>query len=256
MIDVWQPASYCRFGHHRGRAAEDLLDRVVLDSPQIIVDLGCGTGNVTRLLAKRWPRALVIGVDSSPSMLAEARPTSTAIRWIEADIATWTPDEPVDLLFSNAVLHWLDDHPTLFQRLVGWLWQEGVLAVQMPRNFDEPSHTAIAETIEAGPWRRRLAPLLRLRPVARPETYVDLLLPIVRELDVWETVYWQVFEGDNPVVAWTGGASLRPLLTALEADEQEAFLAEYAARISRAYPLRPDGRTLFPFRRLFLVARR
>jgi trans-aconitate 2-methyltransferase len=256
MVDVWQPASYGRFGHHRTRAAQDLLERIVLDQPQLIVDLGCGTGNVTRLIAQRWPRALVIGVDSSPAMLAEARPTSTRIRWVEGDIATWTPDEPVDLVFSNAALHWLDDHPTLFTRLVGWLWEHGVLAVQMPRNFDEPSHTAIAETIEAGPWRARLAPLVRLRPVARPETYADLLLPIVGELDLWETVYWQVFEGENPVVAWTGGASLRPLLAALDAVEQEAFLAEYTARITRAYPTRPDGRTLFPFRRLFIVARR
>jgi trans-aconitate 2-methyltransferase len=256
VIDVWQPTSYSRFGHHRTRAAQDLLDRITLDSPQIIVDLGCGTGNVTRLLAKRWPRALVIGVDSSAAMLAEARPTSTRIRWIEADIDTWTPDEPVDLLFSNAVLHWLDDHPALFPRLVGWLWADGVLAVQMPRNFDEPSHTAIAETIEAGPWRERLAPLVRLRPVARPESYADLLLPLVRELDLWETVYWQIFEGENPVVAWTGGASLRPLLAVLNETEQAAFLADYAAKISRAYPIRPDGRTLFPFRRLFIVARR
>ena len=189
-------------------------------------------------------------------MLAEAKATSAGIRWVEADINTWTPDEPVDLVFSNAVLHWLDDHPALLPRLVGWLWADGVLAIQMPRNFDEPSHVAIAETIENGPWRERLAPLLRPRPVARPETYIDLLLPITSELDVWETVYWQVFEGENPVVAWTGGASLRPLLAALDPVEQDAFLAEYTARMGRAYPLRPDGRTLFPFRRLFVVARR
>ena len=256
MVDVWQPATYCRFGQHRTRAAEDLLRRVVLDAPQTIVDLGCGTGNVTRLLGERWPRARVVGVDSSPSMLAKAEAMSAAIRWIEADIDAWTPDGPVDLVFSNAVLHWLDDHAALLPRLVGWLSHEGVLAIQMPRNFDEPSHTAIVETIEDGPWRDRLAPLVRLRPVGRPETYIDLLLPIVRELDVWETVYWQIFEGENPIVAWTGGASLRPLLAALDLSEQEAFVADYASRVGRAYPQRPDGRTVFPFRRLFIVGRR
>jgi trans-aconitate 2-methyltransferase len=256
VIDVWQPATYCRFGHHRTRAAEDLLRRVFLEAPETIVDLGCGTGNVTRLLAARWPRARVIGVDSSPAMLAEAKATSADIRWLEADISAWMPDEPVDLIFSNAALHWLDDHATLLPRLVGLLWPEGVLAVQMPRNFDEPSHVAIVETIEEGRWRDRLAPLVRPRPVARPDTYIDLLLPITGELDVWETVYWQVFEGENPVVAWTGGASLRPLLAALDPNEQDTFIADYAARVGRAYPQRPDGRTLFPFRRLFLVARR
>ena len=256
MVDVWQPATYCRFGRQRTRAAEDLLRRVVLDAPHTIVDLGCGTGNVTRLLAERWPRAHVIGVDSSSSMLAEAKVTSANIRWIEADINTWMPDEPVDLVVSNAALHWLDDHATLLPRLVGWLWHEGVLAIQMPRNFDEPSHVAIAETIDDERWRDRLAPLARPRPVAQPQTYIDLLLAMTRELDVWETIYWQVFEGENPVVAWTGGASLRPLLAALDASEQDAFLADYAARVGRAYPQRPDGRTLFPFRRLFIVARR
>lgn len=186
MVDIWQPATYCRFGHHRTRAAEDMLRRIVLDIPHSIIDLGCGTGNVTRLLAERWPQARVTGIDSSPSMLAEARATSTRIQWIEADINAWTPEEPVDLIFSNAALHWLDDHMTLLPQLVNWLWHEGVLAIQMPRNFDEPSHVAIVETIEDGRWQDRLAPLIRPTPVARPETYIDLLLPITSDLDVWK----------------------------------------------------------------------
>lgn len=180
----------------------------------------------------------------------------STVEWQEIGIADWTPEGPVDLAFSNAALHWLDDHATLLTRLVGWLTRGGVMAVQMPRNFDEPSHTAMIETIEAGAWRERLAPLVRRRPVARPDWYADLLLPLVRELDIWETVYWQVFEGENPVVAWTSGAALRPLLAVLDEAEQARFLADYGARVAAAYPVRSNGVTLFPFRRLFIVAQR
>jgi Trans-aconitate methyltransferase len=256
VIDVWQPQTYCRFTRERERAALDLLHRIENIDPGSIVDLGCGTGNLTRRLAERWPRARVVGVDASAAMLTEARATPSSVEWLDASIDAWTPDAPVELLFSNAALHWLDDHATLFSRLVGWLRHGGVMAVQMPRNFDEPSHTAMIETIEAGPWHDRLTPLVRRRPVGRPDWYADLLLPLVHELDIWETVYWQVFEGENPVVAWTSGAALRPLLAVLDEAEQERFLADYGARIAAAYPIRSSGATLFPFRRLFILARR
>lgn len=256
VVDVWQPDSYSRFARERERAALDLVQQIGGLDPRVIVDLGCGPGTITRRLANRWPSARVSGVDASPAMLAQARAEASSIEWLEIGIDDWTPDAPVDLLFSNAALHWLDDHATLFGRLVGWLAHGGVLAVQMPRNFDEPSHTAIIETIEAGGWQDRLSPLIRRRPVARPDWYADLLLALVSELDIWETVYWQVFEGENPVVAWTSGTILRPLLAALDAGEQARFLADYGARIAAAYPVRSNGATLFPFRRLFIVARR
>jgi trans-aconitate 2-methyltransferase len=254
--DVWDPQQYRRFGRYRERAALDLIARIDVDAPAAIVDLGCGPGNITRRLAERWPTAEVIGVDASPAMLAAARVEGASISWIEANIARWQPERPVDVVFSNAALHWLDDHATLFPRLVSWLKPNGVLAVQMPRNFDEPSHTAVAETVAAGSWCERLRPLLRHGPVAPPGCYADWILPMVQHLDLWETIYWHVFTGDNPVVEWTGGAALRPLLAELDATEQRAFLADYSARITRAYPPRKDGTTLFSFRRLFVVARR
>jgi len=130
----------------------------------------------------------------------------------------------------------------------------GVLAIQMPRNHGEPSHTAMVEAVSAGPWRTRLSPLLRTQPVAAAETYAALLLPRAGSLDVWETIYLHILAGDNPVFEWTKGAGLRPFLTALHGDECSGFLADYAARVARAYPRRPDGMTLFPFRRLFIVA--
>ncbi len=251
---VWDPSQYLKFAGPRARPAVDLLNRVELDSPEAVFDLGCGAGTVTRMLARRWPGAAVTGVDGSAEMLAKARAGSGQIAWVEANLAEWTPPGAASLLFSNAALHWLDDHETLFPRLARELRPGGVLAVQMPRNHGEPSHTCMTEAAAAGPWRARLAPVLRPRPVASPEVYYDTLAPVAGSLDIWETVYVHVLEGENPVVEWTRGSALKPLLDALEDDERPAFLAEYAARIQAAYPRRGDGTTLFPFRRLFIVA--
>lgn len=256
MTDVrWDPAQYLRWGDHRFRPALDLIQRVPLDRPARIVDLGCGTGNVTAALRRRWPDAAVTGVDGSPEMLARARASDPAVDWQQADIARWVPPVPVDLLFSNAALHWLDDHETLFPRLVSQVAKGGVLAVQMPRNFAEPSHTSIEETVREGPWRERLQKLLRPEPCKPPEFYWDLLAPRVASLDVWETVYLQALTGDNPVADFVKGSWLRPFLDALPDGEREQFEAAYRARVARAYPARADGVTLFPFRRLFIVAR-
>lgn len=209
---------------------------------------------MTHLLARRWPEATVTGVDASPEMLEAARTTGAKIRWIEADLAGWTPDEPPDLLFSNAALHWLDDHPALFPRLLGLLEPGGVLAVQMPNNFAAPSHRAIAEIAADERWRERLSPLIREQPVASPAAYLEMLLPLTARVDVWETTYWHLLEGEDPVPAWTGGSVLRPFLAALDEDERRGFTAAYAARMRAAYPRRADGLTVFAFRRLFLVA--
>lgn len=255
---VWDPAQYLRFADHRLRPAIDLLGRVDLDAPGHIVDLGCGAGNVTRLLAGRWPGAAVTGVDGSTDMLTKAKAGAggDAIRWQHADLRDWQPNRLVDLLFSNAALHWLDDHAALFSRLFGLLKPGGVLAVQMPRNHGAPSHTCMTEAAGAGPWAARLKSHLRPSPTAVPEIYYDLLTPLAAQLDIWETEYLQVLEGENPVVEWTKGTALKPLLDALDGTERAGFLADYARRIAAAYPVRADGRTLFPFRRLFIVVRR
>jgi trans-aconitate 2-methyltransferase len=250
----WDPGKYLEFADQRLRPALDLLARIPLAAPAVVYDLGCGAGNVTRRLAERWPGAAVTGVDSSGAMLARARAADPGIAWVEADLGTWRAPRAADLVFSNAALHWLDEHAALFPRLIGELAPGGVLAAQMPRNHGAPSHTEMAAAAEAGPWRSRLAPLLRARPVASPDVYYDLLAPHVARLDVWETEYLHVLEGENPVVEWTRGSALKPLLDALEEPERSAFLADYAARIARAYPRRPDGRTLLRFRRLFIVA--
>jgi len=257
---IWNPEHYLSFAGKRLRPAVDLLGRVALGAPKTVYDLGCGPGNVTPLLRARWPDATLVGLDHSPEMLARARATHAdaddRIRWVQADAADWAPEAPATLIYSNAALHWLDDHAALFPRLMGGLAPGGVLAVQMPRNHGEPSHTGIVDTVNDGPWAAKLRPLLRERPVHDPGSYYDALTPHTRGLEIWETIYAQPMEGDDPVARWTKGSALKPFLDALDEPDRGRFYAAYAARMRAAYPERPDGRTLFPFRRLFIIATR
>lgn len=187
-------------------------------------------------------------------MLERARPIE-GIDWVEGSIEEWSPDEPVDLLFSNAALQWVGDHHTLLPRLARCVATGGTLAIQMPRNYDGPSHTILAETAQSERWRERMGGVRREAPVAEPEDYWRLLGGVVSHLDIWETIYLQVLDGKDPVAAWTRSTGARPYLAAA-GEAAEEFFADYTVRLRRAYPPQPDGKTLFPFRRMFMVARR
>ena len=251
---AWDPAQYLKFAGPRLRPAIDLLQRIDAESPATVYDLGAGAGNVTRLIAARWPAARIVGIDGSAEMLAKAAAENPQIKWQQADLAIWQPEQLADVIYSNAALHWLDDHDKLFPSLFAGLAPKGVLAVQIPRNFGAPSHTLITETARSGPWRQRLEPLLRPSPVAEPEFYYDLLAPLAASLDIWETEYLQVLDGENPVKEWTKGTWLTPLLAALDEPERSAFETAYGERVAAVYPPQGDGKTLFPFRRMFLIA--
>jgi trans-aconitate 2-methyltransferase len=258
----WDPAQYSRFSDHRLRPALELLARIPLESPRVVVDLGCGTGNVTRLLAERWPNAAVHGIDHSKEMLREARSVPGDIQWIEADIAQWIPQDPPDVIYSNAALHWASGHYELFPRLAGFLAAGGCLAVQMPLSWDAPSHRLMRETLAGGgPGGGPLGPeTLRQttarRPVESTGVYYDLLTGPGRAVDIWETEYLQILNGEDPILEWIKGTGLRPVLNALPPRELGTFLAAYRRRLRDAYPPRPDGTTLYPFRRLFVVVAR
>jgi len=256
---AWDPSQYLQYAGERLRPAVDLLARVPLECPRAVIDLGCGAGNVTRLLAERWPDASITGVDNDAAMLARARSAldDPRVAFVAGDLATWTPPAPVDLVYSNAALHWIGDHDRVFARLAGMLAPAGVLAVQMPRNFGEPSHRAVADLATSGRWRGLLGALVRKAPVDGPETYLRRLAPLCASVDVWETIYLQRLaareDGEHPVVAFVSGTWLVPYFAAL-GDARAAFLDDYRALIERAYAREVDGSALFPFRRLFIVA--
>lgn len=255
-MSTWDPAQYLAFGNERLQPALDLLARIPLLTPRTIVDLGCGPGNVTPALKTRWPDAQTTGVDGSPEMLERARAALPEIKWVEADMNAWTPDAPVDLIYSNAALHWLEDHDTVFPRLMGHVAKSGYLAAQMPRNWFAPSHTIITELVNDAPWTATLAPLLRPNPTGTPQDYYDILAAHTSSLAIWETEYCQILTGENPVAEFVKGSQLKRFLDALEDAPRAEFWAEYRKRVAAAYPKRGDGKTLFPFRRLFILAGR
>jgi len=250
----WDPSQYLKFARPRLQPAIDLLQRIARDDPVEVFDMGAGTGNVTRLLRARWPAARITGVDDSEEMLVRARAEVPDAEWVRADLATWRPPRPADVLYSNAALHWIGGHAALFERLMKSLAPGGVLAVQMPRNFDAPSHAVVPDIVRSGPWRARLEPLLRPAPVGPPAAYYDYLAPYAAVIDIWETEYMHVLTGADPVKEWLKGSWLKPLLDALDEPERSRFESRYAEAVAAAYPRRADGQTLFPFRRLFILA--
>jgi trans-aconitate 2-methyltransferase len=251
---TWNPHTYLAFADERTRPAAELLARIPDERPERVIDLGCGPGNSTALLVARWAHAKVEGLDSSPQMLEQAHKSGVAAHWIEADLAAWTAREPYDVVYSNAAYQWLPDHPALLPRLLRAVRPGGTFAFQVPHNMDAPSHALMRATAAEGPWAAKLANVREIAVLA-PDAYYGILKPHAGSVDIWETEYLQVLKGDDAVYHWVSGTGLRPFVQALNDAERDAFVAAYKARLSTAYPPRPDGTTLFPFKRLFCVAR-
>lgn len=253
----WNAAQYLRFADERTRPAADLLARVPLERAARVVDLGCGPGNSTALLAARFPGADILGVDGAPDMLAAARRDVAGARFVEADLLDWAPQAAPDLIFANAVLHWLPDHASLLPRLAGWLAPGGCLAVQVPDNLEEPSHRLMRAVAADGPWAAALAGAGTARtPIAPAAMYYDWLVRAGCSVEVWTTTYLHPLADAGAIAAWFRASGLRPYLDALDPGMQAAYLAAYEAALTRAYPPQTDGRVLLAFPRLFLVARR
>ena len=258
--ETWDPAQYHKFSDHRLRPALDLMARVPLTDPRRIYDLGCGSGNITRLLADRWPSAAVTGMDNSPQMLDKARAEPSRVKWELGDLADWQPSAAPSLLFSNAVIQWLPDHRSLIPSLWSLLPAGGCLAVQAPLSWDQPSHRLMRETLADGGadgsplGSAELRQAVGNRWLHEPGFYYDLLAADAAHIEVWTTEYLQVLTGADPVLEWVTGTSLRPILTGLGDADRATFVDQYRGRLRRAYPRRADGITLYPFYRLFFVA--
>lgn len=262
---VWDPHQYGRHAGPRTRPLYDLLARIPrLPSPvPRIADLGCGPGGPSVLLSERWPRAVITGYDLSEAMLSEARayagptPGGGHLDFVHADLTAWRPPHSYDLILSNAAFQWAPGHTGRFPGWIDALLPGGVLAFQVPGNFAAPSHTLLTRLRTSPRWRARLGAGAGRKPVLEPVEYAERLAALGCEADVWETTYVHVLTGEDPVLEWTKGTALRPVLTALDDDPEArgAFLTEYRDLLREAYPPGPHG-TLFPFRRIFAVARK
>lgn len=255
----WDPAKYVQFGDYRDRPYFDLAARVHADAPRHVVDLGCGPGNLTATLAERWPEAEVLGLDSSPEMLAKAAghaAKAANLSFSLADIAGWSPSPRTDVVLSNAALQWVPGHRGLLPHWLAALKPGAWFALQVPGNFNSPSHTLMRGLAGSGAWAGRLAGVLRHDDaVGEGAEYLQIMLDAGCDADAWETTYFQLLQGPDPVLEWVRGTALRPVLAALSAEEAREFEAEYSALLAEAYPAGPQG-TVFPFRRIFAVARK
>jgi len=251
----WSAGQYLKFEDERTRPARNLLAEVPLAAPRYCVDLGCGPGNSTALIAARFPEARIVGVDTAPDMLRAARERLPGATFVEADVATWQADAPADLLFANAVFQWVPGHLAVLERLMGALAPGGVLAVQMPDNLGEPSHLLMEETARSGPFADAFAgKTIRREALPAPRTYVERLAPLAAKVEVWHTIYQHRLADAAAIVEWVKGTGLRPYLDPLPQERRAAFLEAYTARIAEAYPPLAAGGVLLAFPRLFMVA--
>jgi trans-aconitate 2-methyltransferase len=251
----WDPDHYLQFGDERTRPSLDLAARIAVDAPKRVIDLGCGPGNSTQVLAARWPDAYIVGLDSSASMIDSARSDHPHQEWLLGSIEAWSPDVGFDVVFSNAALQWVPDHALLVERLFDAVARGGALAFQIPSADYALVRTLIHEIARSGDWALLMSGPLGALTMESPAFYYDRLSAVATRLDMWETEYLHVLESPDAVVDWIASTGLRPFLDALESDaDRRQFGEQLRERVRDSYPRRIDGKVLFPFRRTFVIA--
>lgn len=251
----WDPGSYLKFEDYRTRPSVDLVSHIHIADPRTVIDLGCGPGNSTQALRSRWPSARVVGMDSSPEMIAAAREAYPEKEWVLGDISTWSSDRPFDVVFSNAALQWVGDHHNVLPRLLANVASGGALAIQLPAAMYSSIRGIIHEVADDSMWSSRMRSARTALTIEKPYVYYDALAPVARRVDLWETEYYHVLESPAAIIEWISSTGLRPFLDALDTDdERERFNSMLLERVTAAYPACADGNVLFPFRRVFFVA--
>ncbi len=250
----WNPELYRRFEAERTRPAAELLARIANRPVSRAADLGCGSGNSTALLLQTWPQADICGIDNSPAMIAAAQQRLPQCRFVETDLIRWQADAPLDLIFANASLQWTGNHEHLLPRLLAQLATNGVLAVQMPDNLEEPAHRLMRKTAAQPRWRQAMAALRNRDALPDVSAYYDILTRSGCRADIWRTTYYHVMPSVKHITEWFQSTALRPFLNLLEPHDQQYFLADYTDALHQAYPVQADGCVLLPFPRLFIVA--
>jgi trans-aconitate 2-methyltransferase len=251
----WSAKQYVAFEDERTRPVRDLLGALPPIDAHTVIDLGCGPGNSTEVLAARYPQAQVAGIDSSPDMIAAARRRLPQVSFAVEEVQSWKAAGPFDVILANAVLQWVPAHETLLPALIGRLAPGGALAVQMPDNLQVPAHRLMREIAKDGPWAAKLADAAGARTqLASIDWYYELLRPLGTKVDLWRTIYHHPLAGAPAIVEWFKGSGLRPFLEPLSDAERGAFLERYTAAIANAYPRFADGSVLLPFPRIFMVA--
>lgn len=260
FVPTWNAEQYLKFGDERAQPCRDLIARIALSKPRSIVDLGSGPGNSASLLAGRWPAAEITGIDNSEEMIAVARKTHPAGKWLQGDITRWATEggQSFDLVFANASLQWVPDHERVFPRLLARVAPSGAFAAQMPSNLDEPAMWIPREMAASERWRRWFPKgFVDNWWVHGLPFYYEALAPHAERLDLWQTRYFHIFADAGAIAEWYKGSGLRPFLEAIsEPADREKFMAEYLDGLRQHYRPQPDGKVLFPFRRIFLIAYR
>jgi trans-aconitate 2-methyltransferase len=253
----WDAELYLRFSNERTRPSVDLTSRIEISDPLRIIDLGCGPGNSTAVLRQRWPKAHITGLDSSSDMIAAASGSYPDHEWIIGDISAWSAEIPFDVVFSNAALQWVPGHDVLFPHLFAQVASGGAFAFQIPAMFNSPWHREILETADDPSWRHLMGPALNALTKKPPSFYYNLLRPPAARLEMWETEYYHIVESHRSIIEWFRGTGMRPFLAALENEGQrQRFEDLLLERYRLAHHPQKDGRILFPFRRLFIIAYR
>ncbi len=256
-MQTWDPEQYLRFEEERTQPSIDLVARIPLDDPKSIIDVGCGPGNSTQILRKRWPHADIVGIDKSERMIAKARVDYPGQKWQIADVATLETDRKYDLVFSNAVIQWIPDHDRLIPRLFGFVNTQGMLAVQVPANYDSPLHQIVLSVARESKWSSFTSGCEKLLIYLPAEYYYNLLVSLTPDVVMWETIYYHILRSHQDLVSWYKGTAMKPFLERLPADEmRKEFEQEVLKRSRDHYPLQNDGRILYPFKRLFFTARK